>query len=468
MIRSIVKITLIFCCFASAHAQTKPVSVKIFLNERQGPLEIDQFALGQGGLSEEPMWNDRVAEIRALRPKIIRLFIQEYFDLLPVRNRYYFETLDRSVDTILKTGAKPLMCICFKPKTLFPVVNQDIVEPNDYDQWEKLIFNLVRHYKNRGAGIRYWEVANEPDIGEDGGCPYRFKPDSYCRYYQHTVAAILRADPNALVGGPALANSGSPILPALLDLCTKKEETPLHFVSWHIYSSNPKKIRATIDNVKLLLKKYPALKPETFLNEWNMNLGFPPSDVRIQPCYVAEVAWQMKDGGLDYSCYYHIRDYHVSFERFAPFMSARGTAFMTGWWNRMPQFDGLFDFQNNIRPAYFTFKLLSRLTGERLRLTSEGPTVHGFVTRDERFSSYEYNLLLWNFSVSPIQVELTFESLPASMKAKPVVLDAATSSNDEISRLRPESPFQLKTNQPTFRVSFEPYGVRFWSFEQRR
>jgi len=466
MTRPILKITLIFYCFASAYAQTQPISVKVFLNERQGPLEIDRFALGQGGLSEEPMWDDRVAEIRALRPRIIRLFIQEYFNLLPERDRYHFEMLDRSVDTILKTGAKPLMCICFKPHVLFPVVNQDIVEPNDYDQWEELIFNLVRHYKDRGAGIRYWEVANEPDIGEDGGCPYRFKPDSYCRYYQHTVGAILRADPNALVGGPALAYSGSPILPALLDFCTK-EEMPLHFVSWHIYSSDPKRIRATIDNVKALLKKYPALKPETFLDEWNMNLGFPPSDVRIQPCYVAEVAWQMKEGGLDYSCYYHIRDYHVSFERFAPFMSARGTAFMTGWWNRMPQFDGLFDFQNNVRPAYFTFKLLSRLTGERLRLTSDAPTVHGFATRDERFSSYEYNLLLWNFSASPIEVELSFENMPASMTAKPVVLDTATSSNDEIARLRPESPFQLKADQPTFRISFEPYGVRFWSFERR-
>ena len=448
-----------------AQAQNKAFSVKVFLDEQQGPLEIDRFALGQGGLSEEPMWDDRVAEIRAIRPRIIRLFIQEYFNLLPEPDRYNFDTLDRSVDTILKTGAKPLMCICFKPKVLFPVVNQDIVEPTDYEQWEKLIFNLVRHYKDRAAGIRYWEVANEPDIGEDGGCPYRFKPDSYCRYYQHTTAAILRADAKAHVGGPALANPSSPILPALLDFCAKKE-APLHFVSWHIYSSNPRKIRATIDNVKSLLKKYPSLKPETFLDEWNMNLGFPPSDVRIQPCYVAEVAWQMKDGGLDYSCYYHIRDYHVSFERFAPFLSAKGTAFMTGWWNRMPQFDGLFDFQNNVRAAYFTFKLLSRLSGERLRLVSENSNVHGFMTRDEQFSSYEYNLLLWNFSASPVQVELTLENMSCDMMAKPVVLNAATTNNDEIARLSPENPFQIRVKQPAFRISFEPYGVRFWSFER--
>ena len=53
--------------------------------------------------------------------------MQEYFDLLPERGRYHFETLDRSVEMILATGAKPLMCVCFKPRVSFPAINQDIV-----------------------------------------------------------------------------------------------------------------------------------------------------------------------------------------------------------------------------------------------------------------------------------------------------------------------------------------------------
>jgi hypothetical protein len=459
-------VATLLCCI-TVQAQTETVSVRVSLERRRGALEMGRFALGQGGLSEDPMWDNRIAEVRALRPKIIRLFIQEYFDLLPARDRYHFTTLDRSVGTILQAGAEPLMCICFKPRVLFPAIDQDIVEPNDYEQWEKLIFNLVRHYRERHAGIRYWEVSNEPDIGEDGGCPYRFKPESYCRYYQHTVAAILRADPQALVGGPALANSRSSILPALLNLCSQ-QKVPLHFVSWHIYSSDPKRIRSTIDNVRRLLDKYPDLKPQTFLDEWNMDLGFPPADVRIQPCYVAEVAWQMKEGGLDYSCYYHIRDYHVSFDRFAPFMSPRGTAFMEGWWNRMPQFDGLFDFQDRVRPAYFTFKLLARLTGDRLRLTSSQESVHGFAACDDRYSAYQYNLMLWNFSPSPAQVGITLEDVPGNLTAKPIVLDAASPSDDEITRLRPERPWQIKAEQPSFQATLDSYGVRFWSLERRR
>src|SRR5438874_1145814 len=107
-------------------AQTREVSVRVSFGQRLGPLEIDRMALGQGGLSDEPMWDRRIAEVRALRPRLIRLFIQEYFDPLPERGHDHFETLDRSVETILKAGAKPLMCICFKPRVLFPAVDHDI------------------------------------------------------------------------------------------------------------------------------------------------------------------------------------------------------------------------------------------------------------------------------------------------------------------------------------------------------
>ncbi len=181
-------------------------------------------------------------------------------------------------------------------RVLFPVVDQDIVEPNDYSQWDELIFRMVRHYKQRDPRIRCWEIANEPDIGESGGCPYRFQPENYTRYYRHTVEAILRADPNALVGGPALAGARSPILPRLLEFC-EKENVPLHFVSWHIYSSDPQQVRGTIDYVNGLLSKHPGIKAQTMLNEWNVDLSHPPEDPRFQPCFVAEVVWQMKEGG---------------------------------------------------------------------------------------------------------------------------------------------------------------------------
>jgi hypothetical protein len=448
-------------CIASA--QTRTASVRLSFGQSSGPLEIDHIALGQGGLSDNPMWGDRTAEIRALHPRLIRLFIQEYFNLLPAPGKYHFDTLDRSVDLILRAGAKPIMNIDFKPHVLFPVIDQDIVEPRDYKMWEDLVFNLVRHYKQRGAGIQYWEVANEPDIGEDGGCPYRFKPDNYVRYFEHTAAAILRADPDARAGGPALAGWKSPLLPALLDAAASKQ-FPLQFVSWHIYNSDPLAVRETIDGVKALLKQHPSLHPETILDEWNMSLDHPSQDPRFQPCFIAETAWQMKEGGLDYSCYYHIRDYPVEWDRFEDFMSPHGVMFMARWWNLMPQYDGLFDYQNTLRPAYFTFKLLSRLGGERLGVESGDAAVHGFLTHDTKYQLY--SLLLWNFSAEPANVRLQMAGLPGTLVAKRRQLDALAPSNDENARLRPLAGVTVKPGDAPIEVPLDPYAVEFWSLEE--
>src|ERR1039457_3271776 len=93
----------------AAFAQPRAASVKISFGEKSGTIDARRISLGQGGLSQDPMWADRVSEVRALRPGLIRLFIQEYFDLLPAPGKYNFDILDRSVDAILKTGAKPLM-----------------------------------------------------------------------------------------------------------------------------------------------------------------------------------------------------------------------------------------------------------------------------------------------------------------------------------------------------------------------
>jgi hypothetical protein len=437
------------------------VHVDVRFDEGIGPMQMNQMALGQGGLSAEPMWADHVPEIRALRPKLIRLFIQEYFDLLPEKGRFQFEKLDRSVDIILATGAKPLMCICFKPRLLFPKLDQDVVEPLDYTGWEELVFSLVKHYRDRDAGIRYWEIANEPDIGEDGGCPYRFKPESYSRYYQHAVMAILRADPSAHVGGPALAGAGSALLPALLNYC-ETNKVPLHFVSWHIYSSDPKAVRGTVEHVRGLLSQHPALQPETVLDEWNMDLMNPDRDPRFQPCYICETIWQMKDAKLDYSCYYHIRDWHVELQEFQPFMSTPGAAFMARWWNRMPQFDGLFDYEDQVRPAYYAFELLSRLAGNRAEVRSDDPAVHAFASRDSELRCD--NLLLWNFSNETNQVAITLNGLDSRTRLRHITLDALTPSVDENARLRPE-PFVPVQKNGTINVRLEPYAVHYWYFE---
>lgn len=426
-------------CPAIALAQVE-ANLTVDAGAIREPVEIGRYALGQGGLSDRPIFDAQVDAIRSLHVKLIRLFVQEYFDLYPRRGAYHWDTLDKAVDTILETGAKPLLSICIKPRVLYPVIDQDKVDPSSYTEWEELIYQMVKHYNvQKKAGIRYWEVFNEPDIGEDGGCPGRFTPESYARYYTHTARAILKADPGARVGGPALANYQSPLMKGLLDHCSKNK-VPIHFVSWHIYNSDPAAIQKTIATVKGVLAQYPDLRCETILDEWNMSLSHPRLEHGYQPAFAIDTMARMREAGLDYSAYYHIRDYHVDPEQFGRFMSREGTLNMANWWNLTPQFDGLFDYQGILRPAYFAFKMLSRLTGNRVEAKSDQPAVKLLAAYDE--SQKMYHVLVWNFAVEtpPVsRVNVKIGGLGAGQwTLRRLALDSETASNQENDRMRVE------------------------------
>ncbi len=425
-----------------AQREARPVRsaarVAVDASHDLGALEIDRFALGQGGLSADPMITEHIPAIRWLKPRVIRLFVQEYFKVYSAHDRYDWTLLDRAVDAILATGAKPLMSICIKPPVLYPQVHDpDKCEPADYGEWEALVTEMVRHYNvERGDAIRYWEVFNEPDIGEWGGCPCRFKADEYAVYYEHTTRAIRRGDPQAKVGGPALADHKSDLLPALLAACAEKG-LPLDFVSWHYYTSDPGKIADSIAYVKALIAKHPRLSPELVIDEWNMSLGWETLDGAFQPAFLLETTCRMLEGGVDLSCYYHIRDWHVSREEFAPFMSHTGASFMAWWWNINPQFHALWDFQGVLRPAYFAMRMLALLTGNRLPVETSSDTVKALATYDPVYDAY--TVVAWNYAnEAPESAAVDFSLSGLKGKRYEIrrrVLDARTPSNLENDRL---------------------------------
>jgi hypothetical protein len=143
-------------------------------------------------------------------------------------------------------------------------------------------------------------------------------------------------------------------------------------------------------------------------------------------------------------------------------MSPRGVAFMAGWWNRMPQYDGLFDFQNEVRPAYFAFKLLSRVTGQRVRVETEG--VHALAAFDPQYEME--NVLVWNFSSAPNRTSIEFRGLPDKTKVERVKLDARSPLPDETSRLKFQNAATLTPDDNKREIVLEPYGIELWFFKK--
>jgi xylan 1,4-beta-xylosidase len=73
--------------------------------------------------------------------------------------------------------------------------------PNDYQKWSEVVFQFVRHLRDRYGDAEVktwlWEVWNEPDIGYWQGTR-----EEYFKLYDFSVEAMLRALPEARIGGP--------------------------------------------------------------------------------------------------------------------------------------------------------------------------------------------------------------------------------------------------------------------------
>lgn len=442
----------------------------IMVNVRKigADLDIGRHSIGQGGLSGEPTFERHQHEIRNLKLKFIRLFLIDHHKVVLGPGKYDWTLLDKNVKNILECGAKPVMCICYKPKHMYRIYDEKIVNPKNYGEWEEFIFQLVKRYKS--FGVDYWEVANEPDFGEAGGCPNLFTQGNYGYYYERTVHAVRKANPKAKVGGPALAFHTSKILPAFLKY-VKKHKIPLDFVSWHMYNQDPEAFKKSVIYVKKLLKEN-KLKCETTINEWNggfggsllENLKMP----EYQPCFLIETINNFLETGLSHSCYYHIRNVNFRREYVEGILSERSTVEVEYGVNYLFNILGVFDHQGIMRPSYFAFKLLSRLLGKKLITKNPKGNVKLLAT----YNAYEddVNILIWNFAVKKPKAEkinLTIAGLKSGTYGyRRFLLDAKTTSNEEEKRLKVlnwEDTKKLTVFKDSFTLA--PYGVTMINFK---
>jgi hypothetical protein len=79
-----------------------------------------------------------------------------------------------------------------------------------------------------------------------------------------------------------------------------------------------------------------------------------------------------------------------------------------------------------------------------------------------------HNLMLWNFSDSPVHVNVSAPDVPGRLLMRPELLDAKAPSYDENARLRPLKPEKVDKGSLQTGVDLEPWGIAFWSFEETR
>jgi hypothetical protein len=376
-----------------------PVSkVRIACDAPEGALEWWRHALSHGGISPDPLPPVVVNGLRQLKPRRIRIFLQEFFDIYPDHDTFNWAILDPHMDSLAALGVEVVAAITIKPTALFPTVDHASWRPADVGEWQRLIHALVTRYSVERKLVTHWEIGNETDIGEDGGSPYLIPGAAeYAEFYRMTIEPILDAFPEAKVGGPAACWIDNEPLPGFVEEC-KTQGTQLDFISWHLYSSDPDKHAWGIRRAHELLEDYPGQKPELFITEWAR--GFPHGVTAEDPATshplsieedtfdgrsastTAAIALAMLDAQVDWAYYYHVWDQACNPDNFQRFFSDAGVANMVRHWNEVPHRFGMFGVNGTARPTYFVFQMLGQLGEERLPVTSNEPNLHQLAARD--------------------------------------------------------------------------------------
>jgi xylan 1,4-beta-xylosidase len=376
---------------------------------------------------------------------------------------YSWTIIDHIFDSFHAAGIKPIVEIGFMPEALsthpepyrhdFPkgpissIYTGWAYPPRDYAKWSELVFQFTRHLRERYGDAEVktwlWEVWNEPDIDY-----WKGTPDEYFKLYDFTADAVLRAFPEARIGGPDSTGPGNPhaseFLRKFLDHCahqtnyaTGKTGSPLLFVSFHPKGS-PK---WQGDHVQMgIARQLTAIK-----NGSQVVASFP--EWRQTPIVLGE---SDPEGCAACSAQQNPQNGYRNGELFASYTAEAlhsiyalassehlkflGAVTWSFEFEDQPYFAGFRELASNglDKPVLNTFRMFGLLGGERVQVTSSAalptddvvlngvrgqPDIKAIATRGD----HEIQILMWNYHdddlpASAAPIDLTIEGLPPDAK----------------------------------------------------
>jgi xylan 1,4-beta-xylosidase len=375
---------------------------------------------------------------------------------------YDWTLTDGIIDTITAAGAFPFVEIGFMPEALstHPVPYRNsrsnlldggcFHPPTDYTKWAELIRTWARHANERYPNVAaswLWELWNEPDFGY-----WRGTFAEYAQLYDYTESALHEVIPSAPFGGPAVAGAGGSFLRQFLQHCatgtnavTGNTGTRLDLVSFHAKGG----VAVSGDHVQMDLGTQLRIHRAGFKTV----AAFP--EFRQTPIYITEAdpegcaacpASAIPAGAYRNSTAYGA--YEIAMMKHTIDLEAQVGVKLGGvltWaftFPGTPYFAGYRALATNgiNLPVMSAFKLLGRLAGARLPLTSSGagtldevlangvrgqPQVDGMATRDDA----AVQVLMWNYHDDIVTVAAT----PVYLTVK---VPASFGSSVRVSHLR--------------------------------
>jgi len=475
---SLFSATVFLMLVGPSWAQPGPesVNIQVHVDQSQGPLPAiwNYFGYDEPNYSYAPNGKKLLGELAALGPTPAYVRVHNllttgdgsaslkwgstnvYTEDAARNPVYSWEILDRIFDAFHAAGIKPLVEIGFMPQALsthpepyrhnFPhgaIYTGWAYPPKDYPRWSEVIFQFVHHLGERYGAAEVktwlWEVWNEPDIDYWQGTP-----EEYFKLYDFTVDAVLRALPEARVGGPDSTGPGNPkaaeFLRLFLDHCAHQKNyvsgkagSRLDFISFHPKGS-PK---WQDDHVQMGIARQLAAVERGFqivasFPEWRgtpIILGEsdpegcaacsarsnPQNSYRNGPLYAAYTAETLNN------IFFLASREHVNF------MGALTWAFE---FEGQPYFEGFRTLATNgiDKPVLNAFRMFGLVGMARVNASSSGAVPSVEVVRDgvrgrpdinviAASKEHEVEILVWNYHdddlpASASQIELTVSGLP--------------------------------------------------------
>jgi len=244
--------------------------------------------LAQGGEEKGRMLAPVIEDVKKLKPIYIR--IDHVFDF------YTQEELDKVINDIVLTGAKPFVSLSYTPVNLSR--GGDITSlPSDWSAWEGLVQKTIERISGtNGLNIDgvYYEVWNEPDLF---GKFKTYGEKNYLDLYYHSVLGAQRAQ-NVRpfkIGGPATTGFYPNWAKSLLKFVSQNS-LRFDFLSWHRYSKSLSDYEDDVLEAGKILRDYGKSDSELIISESGPNSeNDPVYDTNFSALHLIAVSAVLQD-----------------------------------------------------------------------------------------------------------------------------------------------------------------------------
>ena len=416
---------------------------------------------------------------------------------------YNWKIVDQIFDAYIKRGMKPIAQIGFMPEALstHPVPYRHhwapgqpyesiytgwAYPPKDYQKWGELVYQWVKHSVARYGATEVktwrWELWNEPNIGY-----WKGTPEEYNELFDHTEAAVHRALPTAILGGPETTgprwDKAANYLRGFLEHCARGKNyvtgntgTRLDYVSFHAKGAPTlvaghvrMNMGAQLDDLTegfKIVAAFPEYRQLPVVIGENDPEGCAACGVQTNP----ENAYR---NGTMYSSYTAAAYAHLYELADRYRVNVAGAVSWSFEFENQPWFAGFRDLATNgvDKPVLNVFRMLGQMRGQRVavaspttlalseihnQVQSQRADLSALATADGRSAS----VLVWNYHnddlpAAPSEVELTLLGVPAGTAQLQHYRIDDEHSNAYAAWQRMGSPVQVSAAQ---RVALEQSG----------